>query len=296
MNNPELKIDEEKCIHCGLCMKECPACCIEMGESGVPYMSKDKEEHCIKCQHCLAVCPVGALSILGKNPDDSQPVGNINPDDLLSLIKSRRSIRNYRPVNLDSERMSKLKDMLKWTPTGCNFHDLHFAFVDDIEVMDDIRSKINSRLIKFLGNKFAGKALEKFASYRDALINGEDVIFRGAPHMVIVSAPLNAPCANVDPMIALSYFDLYAQSLGVGTLWCGFAQMCFKLFPDMCEYIEIPDGYKVSYVMLFGEPDVKYARSTQPEEFKVSSVKLQEEIPEMTLLKQIKRVLTNIIR
>ena len=293
---PELKIDEEKCVHCGQCEKECLACCIETGENGIPFMPKDKEECCIKCQHCFAVCPTGALEIFGRNPEESQPVGNVNPDELLGLIKSRRSVRKYKAVNLDSERMAKLKDMLKWVPTGCNFHDLHFAFVDDIEVMDDLRNKINTRLIKFLGNKFARKALDKFAAYRDALLDGEDVIFRGAPHMVIVSTPVNAPCANVDPMIALSYFDLYAQSLGVGTLWCGFAHLCFKLFPDMCEYIEVPEGYKVSYVMLFGEPDVKYARTTQPEDFRITEVKLKESIPEMSLFKQIKRVLTNIIR
>ena len=296
MNYPELKVDEEKCIHCGLCTKECPACCIEMENGGVPHFIKNREGVCIKCQHCLAVCPVGALEIWGKNPDDSQPVGNVDSDDLLNLIKSRRSVRKYKPENLDNDRMSKLKDMLKWTPTGCNFHNLHFSFVDDIEVMDDIRNKINSRLIKILDNSVAKSALGKFASYRDALIGGEDVIFRGAPHMIIVSTPINAPCANEDPIIALSYLDLYAQSLGVGTLWCGFATLCFKLFPDMCEYIGVPDGNKVSYVMLFGVPDVKYARITQPEDFSMNSVELKEVIPDVSILKQIKRLLTNIIR
>ena len=296
MNYPELKIDEEKCIHCGLCIKDCPACCIAIEDDGVPHFKKDSEGICIKCQHCLAACPVGALGIWGKNPNDSQSLGNVSSDDLLSLIKSRRSVRAYKPENLDNERMNKMKDMLKWVPTGCNFHNMHFSFVDDIEVMDDLRNKINTRLIKILDNSFAKSVLGHFSSYRDALIEGEDVIFRGAPHMVIVSTPLSAPCANEDPIIALSYFDLYAQSLGVGTLWCGFATMCFKLFPDMCEYIEVPDGYKVSYVMLFGVPDVKYARTTQPEDFSMNSVKLNKNFPKLSVLKQIKRVLVNIIR
>lgn len=273
MNYPELKIDEEKCIHCGMCVKDCTIKCLELNE-GTPQFKKDTEGSCIKCQHCLAVCPTGALSIWGRVANGEYDVSNANPDELLNLIKSRRSIRYYKPENLDAERMNKLKDMLKWTPTGCNFHKLHFSFVDDIEVMDDIRNKINTRVVKLLKNKFVNKSLAKMASYRDAIIQGEDVIFRGSPHMVIVSTPINAPCVGVDPIIVLSYFELYAQSLGVGTLWCGFADMCFKVLPDMCDYIGVPDGYKVSYVMLFGKPDVNYARTTQPDDYEIESVRL----------------------
>ena len=133
------------------------------------------------------------------------------------------------------------------------------------------------------------------ASYVNAIENGEDVIFRGAPHMVIVSVPLNAPCAGVDPMIALSYFELYAQSMGVGTLWCGFADACFKLMPDMCDYIGVPDGYKVSYVMLFGKPDIKYARITQPEEFEIESVRLNGN-KTTPWYKKVLRVISNLLR
>ena len=50
--------------------------------------------------------------------------------------------------------------------------------------------------------------------------------------MIVVSSNLKAPCANIDPIIALSYVELYAQSLGLGTCWCGFAQTCFKLMPE----------------------------------------------------------------
>ncbi len=296
MNYPELKIDEEKCVKCGLCVKDCTIKCLEQND-GIPQFKKDAEGSCIKCQHCLAICPTGALSIWGKGAEgvNDKNLSLANSDELFNLIKSRRSIRYYKPENLDTERMNKLKDMLKWTPTGCNFHRLHFSFVDDIEVMDDIRNKINERLIKILKNKVVNKSLSKMASYRDAMIQGEDVVFRGAPHMVIVSTPISAPCVAVDPVIALSYFELYAQSMGVGTLWCGFADACFKLMPDMCDYIGVPDGYKVSYVMLFGVPDVKYARTTQPDDFEIESVKLNGNRV-TPWYKRVLRVLLNFFR
>ncbi len=293
MNFPELKIDEEKCIHCGMCVRDCIVHCLELNDkTEIPQFVKDKEGNCIKCQHCLAVCPSGALGIWGADPSNSEPVGNINSEELLSLIKSRRSIRQYKPENLDFERMNKLKSMLKYAPTGVNFHDLHFAVVDDIEIMDNIRNWVNPKLVDILGNPAVKKLVPHLASLRDAIADGHDVVFRGAPHMVIVSVPINAHCKKEDPMIALSYFDLYAQSMGVGTLWCGFAYYCFKLFPELCEYVEVPDGYRVSYVMLFGKPDVKYSRSVQPGEYNITSVK--GDFKEISLSKKIKRLFFNI--
>lgn len=298
MNFPELKINEEKCIKCGMCVKDCIVHCLEQNEeTQIPQFVKDKEYNCIKCQHCLAICPTGALSIWGKNPDDSLNLNeiNINSDEILDLIKSRRSVRMYKPENLDNERMNKLKNMLKYTPTGVNFHNLHFSFVDDIEVMDKIRNMTNTRAVKLLSNSLVQKMFPHFRGMADAIQNGQDVIYRGAPHMVVVSVPLNAPCRREDPIIALSYFDMYAQSMGVGTVWCGFAYYFFKIFPELCDYVEIPDGYRVSYVMLFGQPDVKYSRSTQPEEQNIKSVPLKNIVRPMSVFDKIKRVITNLI-
>lgn len=272
MKDKNLNIDKEKCIHCGLCVKDCIAYALEMDENNTPKFSKNGENRCIECQHCLAVCPVGAISIMNKNPENSEPVWVQNPDSVLNLIKSRRSVRHYKQENLEQETIQKLKDMLNWAPTGCNFHKMHFAFVEDMSVMDKIRTHVNNKLIQILSQKFVSKIKTKFSHYKDALVNGEDVIFRGAPHMVVVSTPVNAPCVNIDPVIALSYFELYAASLGVGTCWCGFAQICMQLFPELAKQFNVPEGYKVSYVMLFGKPDIKYSRTTQPEAFEFTTV------------------------
>jgi len=295
MNYPEFKINEEKCIHCGQCVKECIVNCLELNENKIPEFKLYKEGACIKCQHCLAVCPTGALSIWGKYPNDSENILQTNPDELLNLIKSRRSIRAYKPENLDEERLSKLKNMLKWIPTGVNNHKLHFSIVDDIEVMDDIRHKLTPKLIKFLENKAIKTVMPHFAGIVKPLKDGHDVVFRGAPHMVVVSTPTNAPCKDVDPSIALSYFELYAQSLGIGTLWCGFAKICLKVFPEFCDYVGVPRGYKLGYIMLFGVPDVKYARTTQPEEVLIQKVPLGG-VKTSTVYSKIKHYFYNFLR
>lgn len=291
MNDLNLKIDSNKCIHCGLCIKDCMVGALEFDENKIPRVAKGGENRCMKCQHCLAICPVGALSILGKNPENSEPVQQHNSDDILNLIKTRRSYRHYKKENLNPEIMAKLKNMLNWVPTGINNHGLHFSFIDDIEVMNDFRDYTNKKLIDMLSKPIISNAFKKFERYKKAILKGDDFVFRGAPHMVVVSAPIDAPCKDVDPMIALSYFELYAQSLGVGTVWCGVAYGVLRLFPELCKQLEIPETHKVSYVMLFGPADIKYHRAVQPEPFNMVSVKKGNR--KMSILDKVKRFIIN---
>ena len=297
MSEINFQVDKNKCIHCGLCEKDCIAQIIHLNSDKHPSISQEDESRCIKCQHCLAICPAGAISILGKNPENSENCNNFpESDKMLNLIKSRKSFRHYKHENLSPEIMQKLKDMFKYSPTGCNFHKLHISIIDDIEVMDRFRNRTNNKIKSLFLTRTFNAITKKFEKYKSAFLNGDDVIFRKAPHMIVVSVPINAPCANEDPIIALSYFELYAQSLGVGTLWCGFAQICLKVFPDLCAFLEIPDGYKPGYVMLFGPTDIKYARTAQPEEITITSVKGNKNIDNMSGFDKLKRYFWNTIR
>ena len=51
-------IEKEKCIGCGLCVKDCPAGKLKLEEQKAVYTPG-----CIECGHCVAVCPRAAASI-----------------------------------------------------------------------------------------------------------------------------------------------------------------------------------------------------------------------------------------
>ncbi len=284
------EVDKDKCIHCGLCVKDCSAKALQFDDDKFPQID---EKRCFKCQHCLAVCPVGAISVCDKHPEDSDKIYFQNPEMILNLIKSRRSYRHYKQENLSQDKMDKLKGMLKYVPTGRNFHKLHFSFIDDIDVMNEFRSHVNKKILDALTKKPVKAIANKFSRYANAFLKGEDIIFRGAPHLLVVSTPVNAPCANVDPMIALSYFELYAQSMNVGTCWCGLAEFCLLVMPELLDYLKIPSGYKPSYVMLFGEPDIKFARTVQPESFEIESVQ-QGEFHKLNFKEKMQRFFWNL--
>jgi polyferredoxin len=54
----ELRIDREKCVQCGLCVKTCPTFSLDEGslESGKPLIT------CTKCGQCVDICPKQAIS------------------------------------------------------------------------------------------------------------------------------------------------------------------------------------------------------------------------------------------
>ena len=285
-----IEVNKEKCVRCGLCKSDCLTSCIEFDSENFPYMKN--EENCISCGHCMAICPTGALSFNHKNPDESEPV---NYYDILSLIKSRRSIRQYKEEEISEETFEKLKSMLAYVPTGCNSHSLHFSIVETKSAMDIIRNKVNENVLKALSYKALSPIVEKFEKYKKGFEEGKDIIFRGAPHMIVASSSIKAPCALEDPIIALSYLELYAQHLGLGTCWCGFAEMCLKFFPEICDMLEIPSGYKPVYVMLLGVPAVKYQRVIQPEAVNFSEIK-EIHSKDSCFFCKAKRLFTNFIR
>ncbi len=289
------KLDRNKCIKCKKCVLDCTTGAIEIDENNQPMMKHT--EKCIKCEHCFAVCPVGAITFNNKSPENSEVPEFFESEKLLKLIKSRRSIRKFKKTNVSKETIQKLKSMLKYVPTGCNNHKLQFSFIEDIDTMDDFRNKVNSKILHFFNKKpvkFLLNRMNKFSKYKDAILNGEDVIFRNCPHAVVVSAPISAPCPVQDGIIALSYFELYANSLGLGTLWCGFFQAVLKIFPEFCEYLKIPKGYVPIYCMLFGEKDIEYKRTTQPEDFEY--VTIEKTDIKVDFWQKLKRRITNSIR
>ena len=255
-----IKIDKNKCIHCGMCLRDCIVGCIKFNSEKIPEYVQGGENICVACQHCIAVCPVGALSFGDRNPKNSELINYGNSDDLLSLIKSRRSIRHYKQQNIPSDLMSKLIGMLAYPPTGGNVKTLHFSIVGSLEKMQEFVKltrenigKVDSPTAKFL---------------KECYDKGMDYVYRGAPSMIAVSVNNEKAipgCENDDPIIALSYLDLYAQSLSLGTLWVDAVLLAAKEIPEVMEMLQIHEGYSLNYVMLLGLPDIKYKRVAQPE-------------------------------
>jgi nitroreductase len=161
-------------------------------------------------------------------------------------------------------------------PTGENGNSVRFTVVDDIDTMNKLREITYTAIIE-AGE--AGKVPEDLSFiYEFARLwkkDGVDEVFRGAPHLVIASAPEDCPSPKEDTMIALSYFELLAVADGLGTLWDGMFKLTLEFIaPQLRKTFGIPDNHLVGYSMIFGKPAVKYARAIQSEGVDIKSMQL----------------------
>ncbi len=261
-----LTINQTTCTRCGECVADCPSRIIAMAD-GVPTILPEKEGMCYRCQHCLMICPTGALSILGIKPANSKPLrGNFpDPDALEILMKGRRSVRRYKPENLDPELMQRLLDVANHAPTGMNSRDVLFTVVDDREKLAKLRDTVMTGIGSLVREQALPEGMEFFADFvRVWEEKGADILFRGAPHLLITSAPRDEASPVPDCLIALSYFELFAQSLGVGTVWNGLTKWAINdLLPGTRLQLGIPEDHVIGYVMSFGLPALQFHRTVQ---------------------------------
>lgn len=259
-------VNKQTCTRCGQCVADCPAKIISM-ENGYPEIVPENEPACYRCQHCLAICQSGAVSILGLDPEESRLLaGNYpDPDKLETLMKGRRSVRRYKAENLEPVLLRRLLEVAWHAPTGVNTRQVRFTIVDDLAKMAAIRDEVMAGLARLARKGTLPQGMEFFAEFvRLWEEDGVDVIFRGAPHMLVSSAPENVPSPLPDCLIAMSYFELLAQAYGVGTVWDGLAKLAINdILPEMQRRLGIPEDHLIGYAMVFGRPLVQFARTVQ---------------------------------
>jgi len=260
-------IDEETCISCGQCASDCPAMIISM-ETNLPTIAEDLEQFCIGCMHCVAVCSEGSVSILGYGPEEGlslEKAAAPSPAAVELLIKKRRSHRNYQDENIDPVLIEKMVHVASHAPSGHNDRQLLYTLVDDKGIIYDLRDEAFAGLEKLIADGKLPEGMEMFVDIMEAWkSSGKDILFRGAPHLIIVSADKESAAPLHDSVIALSTFEMYAQANGVGTIWNGLATLVIsELVPSLKVRLGIPENHEIGYAMGFGMPALNYKRTVE---------------------------------
>ena len=257
-------VDQDKCQQDGICAAECPRRIITIeGEEGYPVIASDKEAFCMVCGHCVAVCPHGAMSIAGVATQDCPEIDRdlgLSWEQAEQFLRSRRSIRVYKDKAVEREVMQKLIETARYAPTASNAQNLQWLVINGREQL----SVYSEQTIQWMRRVIQAQPDSPPATYFRPVVAGWDAgydgILRNAPSLLIASAPSANLNGLVDASIALSYLELAALPMGLGTCWAGLLRGAMLNTPGMPEDMGLPQDHTWYYPMMIGYPKFKYHR------------------------------------
>lgn len=254
-------IDQERCIGCGSCARDCLPRAIEVIDKKAHFLP---ENNCMECGHCIAICPRDAVVLEGSDMEDTFILKDrecaIDPDVFMNHMKSRRTIRAFKSEPVEQELINKLLEVGRFSPTGGNRQNVAYhiyqnkvgefrdLIIHELENMG--RSDLESGNATSWYSDFWVKTAAEFES------NGRDSIFFDAPAVIVVSSDVPQAAS-----IAAAHMETMAYSLGLGVLYSGFSVRAIEHSQKLQEFIELDDGYKVWCVLVIGYPAVKYFRT-----------------------------------
>jgi len=259
-----LQIDQNKCKKDGLCAAECPTAIIKLKDKeSFPRIVAGGDQFCLICGHCVAVCPHGALNHARVSIEDCPPIKKelvITEEQTVQFLRSRRSIRFFKDKPVEKDEIQRLIEIGRYAPTGSNSQ-----LVEWLVLTDPVKIKKMARMtVDWMRSELENNPDSPRASYLPMIIAawdvGYDAVLRGAPAMVVASTPKEAGNGMVDLTLALSYLELAAPSMGMGTCWAGLLQGALLAHRPLKAALGIPEGHPHHYPMMLGYPKAKYFR------------------------------------
>lgn len=147
--------------------------------------------------------------------------------DIMTTLQGRRSIRKFKDQPIETEKLNKVLEAARISPSAINKQEWKFIVVEDT----DIKNKV----AEAVGQPFVGTA-------PIIMVNcgtNPEGIMRGGQYRY-----------TIDLSIATSYMMLQAYELGLGSCWIGaYDEQAVK------DILNIPEGVRIVSIFPIGYPD-----------------------------------------
>ncbi len=157
-------------------------------------------------------------------------------NDVIENIMSRRSIRQYKPEQVEKKVLRRILECGVHAPNGMNRQSWEVRVVEDTVIM--------KKLIKFM----AEANPETDASAIKAC-------FQGAPTMIFVANDPSYDFSVIDCGLLSENIMLSAWSLGVGSVCLGSPIRYLRNSPEAIELLSFSPGYTPAICIGLGYPD-----------------------------------------
>jgi nitroreductase/NAD-dependent dihydropyrimidine dehydrogenase PreA subunit len=282
-------IDRDKCIGCGECVQVCPSQTLEM-KDGKAVVTGVRS---LACGHCAAVCPVEAVRVDALDPDsfrfhtfacrtDWMPWGAFDAGELVRLMASRRSCRNFTGEPVPRPVLEDLVKIGTTAPSGTNSQGWTFTTLPSRAAVMKLGNAVGAFFkrinrmaenpllrhgLRLIGRpELAGYYRDYHQSVAEGLADweerGRDRLLHGATAAIIVGSIPGGSCPAEDALLATQNILLAAHAMGLGTCLIGFAVSAMQKDGRIKDLLKIPREENVHAVIALGHPAVTYQRLT----------------------------------
>lgn len=255
-------VDPNRCLHDGICVANCPVSLLDLQDTASGRLpASDRGERCVRCGHCVAVCPSGALALTTLSSSDLRdivPEHGITPEQAEQLLQTRRSIRRYRDRVVPRDLIERALDSARFAPSGLNQQPVAWTVIEGRDKVHALGKAVRDFSADLLAKNHPVAQRLNFGRFVAEWDRGQDTILRDAPVVVIAHTPAGDPMGPGAASIAMTYFQLAATALGLGTCWAGYAQIALGFSPAVAQLAGVPDGRQSQSVTMLGYPKYGY--------------------------------------
>ena len=168
--------------------------------------------------------------------------------DPITMIKDRRSVRNFKNEKVDRQTMKEIVDIAKWAPSWVNYQIARYTLVDNEEVIKELANQgVNGFVYNINTLKNAkGVAVLSFVKGKSGKL-GEDY-----------ATSIGNVWEVFDAGIACQTFCLAAHAKGVGTCIMGVIDQ-----KSIARIVNLPEEETVAALIVYGYEEGNHAAPTQ---------------------------------
>ena len=153
-------------------------------------------------------------------------------NDVLDVLKSRRSIRKYKDQPVEEEKIQKCLEAARWAPSASNKQPWEFLIVTE----KDVRKKLSE--------------IHPYARF----VAESPVVF-----IPLTNPEIHQKYHMSDTALATMQYMIEAHSLNLGTCWAGVIESSIE--PEIKKLLNVPEHLNVLGLVATGYADEEPTRT-----------------------------------